>query len=131
MRALELLRQSKLPHNMELQNEKKQLEEEKNQFFVKEMNKLQRQLNKKQSRKKVTRRLSHDVPDYDTLYKKFVVELENRKSQNRKHVKAEPFVLETALRTRNCNETHNHNENPRMTRSSSMSRLSKYNLFGS
>ena len=29
MRALELLRQSKLPHNMELQNEKKQAEEEK------------------------------------------------------------------------------------------------------
>jgi len=84
MRALELLRQSKMPHNMELQNEKKQLEEEKNQFFVKEMNKLQRQLNKKQSRKKATRRLSHDVPDYDTLYKKFVVELENRKNQNRK-----------------------------------------------
>lgn len=125
MRALELLRQSKLPHNMELQNEKKQLEEEKNQFFIKEMNKLQRQMNRKQSRKKNTRRHSHEVPDYDTLYKKFIVELENKKNQNRKHVKAEPFVLETALRGRNCNESHNHNEKPQMSRSSSMSRLSK------
>lgn len=47
MRALELLRQSKLPHNMELQNEKKILEDEKQQFFINEMNKLQRQMAKK------------------------------------------------------------------------------------
>ena len=125
MRALELLRQSKLPHNMELQNEKKQLEEEKNQFFIKEMNKLQRQMAKKESKKaRSTRRHSHDVPDYDSLYKKFIVELENKKNQNRKHVRAEPFVLETASRTRNCNENHNHDEKPELFRSNSMSRLS-------
>ena len=111
---------------MELQNERKQNEDERNQFFIREMNKLQRQIAKKESKKKqAARRHSHEVPDYDALYKKFIVELENKKNQNRKHVKAAPFVLETASRTRNCTEHNHKNEQPVMTRSNSLSRLSK------
>ena len=127
IRALELLKQSKLPHNMELMEEKKLLEIERNQLFLAEMNRLHREMKEKES-KNVSMRKSHDVPDYDDMYKKFTIELETRKAVNRKNTKSAPFVLRSASRTscrKSCAMSHSQSQIGLNRSSSSMSRLSK------
>lgn len=71
------------------------------------------------SKKKPTRK-SYDVPDYDALYKKFIVELETKKAENRKITKAEPFALSTDNHQRSRND-----DSKGLRKSNSMSRLSK------
>ena len=126
MRALELLKQSKMPHNLELQQNKKLLEMERNEYFIQEMNRLQKELEDKEGIK--NNRKTHEIPDYDELYRKFVIEMENKKNMNRKSIKAEPFVLLAASRTRAKNNLDNTSQT-QMSRSSSMSRLSKKIFF--
>lgn len=127
IRALELLKQSKLPHNMELQEEKKMLEVERNQMFIKEMNRLQRELNEKE--KKRRHKFFHDIPDHDAKYRKFIIELETRKAYNRKNTQAKPFNLMSGTRARDCEHEsfYKASTQPSFARSSSsMSRLSKF-----
>ena len=126
IRALELLKQSKLPQNMEMQNEKKKLEQERNEILLSEMNRIKKEIEKKELRKKKYK-FTHEVPDYDALYKKFIIELEMKKAQNRKHTKVEPFVLRSESRSRKNSATSKNDENV-LVRSSSMSRLSKFIL---
>ena len=121
MRSLELLKQSKMPHNLELQQNKKLLEMERNEFFIREMNRLQKEVENKETKKNDLK--THEVPDYDELYKKFVIDMEKKKAGNRKSIKVEPFVLRAASRTRNKAQ-NSEIEMKRMNRSSSMSRLS-------
>jgi hypothetical protein len=109
-RADELLSQSKMPKNMELVEQKKLLEQERELFFMKEMNRLNKERNRmaasssasnsSSARNKMKMNKSHDVPDYDAMYKKFIIELETRKAKNRKHTKVEPFNLLTEERFR-------------------------------
>lgn len=71
-------------------------------------------------------RKSHDVPDYDALYKKFIVDLEMKKAQNRKSIDSKPFSLRAAARTRKPAEDKSNNNKKTLNRSnSSMARLSK------
>lgn len=67
---------------MGLLEEKKLLEIERNQLFMAEMDRLHKEMNDKEL-SKASMRKSHDVPDYDESYKKFTVELEQRKAHNR------------------------------------------------
>ncbi len=121
MRSLELLKNSKLPHNMELQEAKKLLEMERNQMFIDEMNRLQTEIDFKES--KINPRKTHEIPDYDEQYRKFVIELENKKMQNRKAIRTEPFTLRAASRTRKSSVNK---VDVKFNRSnSSMSRLNK------
>lgn len=118
VRAVELLKQSKLPHSMELNEKKKKLEYERSQFFMQEMNRLQKEAeNSKDKPKK-----SYDVPDYDELYKKFVIEFERNKAKARKNTKVEPFILsESRVRESDFkNEFDDRNQRP-----NSMARLNK------
>lgn len=127
MRAIELLKQSKLPNNMQLQEEKKKLEQERAKIFIKEVSKLQKKIDKSLERRARSAnrnkpsRKSHDVPDFNTMYKKFVIEMEMKKAENRKNTKSEPFVLLTETRTRPPKE-----EKSAPKRSNSMSRLSLF-----
>jgi protein FAM161A len=102
IRAIELLKQSKLPSNMELMEQKKMLEQERNALYLKEIHRLNKKIDtamKHTSKSAASKyRLAHDVPDYEALYKKFIIELETRKAQNRKHTKIEPFNLLTEQR---------------------------------
>lgn len=122
MRSLELLKKSKLPHNMEMQEAKKLLEIERNQMFINEINRLQKEIDIKES--KINKRKTHEIPDYDELYKKFTIELENKKNQNRKHIKTAPFVLRAASRNRKSIDQSNQSDIKLNRSSSSMSRLS-------
>lgn len=122
MRSLELLKKSKLPHNMEMQEAKKLLEIERNQMFINEINRLQKEIDIKES--KINKRKTHEIPDYDELYKKFTIELENKKNQNRKHIKTAPFVLRAASRNRKSIDQRNQSDIKLNRSSSSMSRLS-------
>ncbi len=133
MRAIELLNQSKLPHNMELLEEKKLLEIERNQLFIDEMNRLQRELSEKEKHNSSIRK-THQVPDYDELYKKFTIEMETKKAVNRKNTRTVPFVLKSASRTgcrKGCaHKDHLNQSQVKFNRSnSSMSRLSKINCI--
>jgi hypothetical protein len=126
IRAVELLKQSKMPHNMELQEKKKQFEYERNQFFIKEMNRLQREAELNRSQKSglgKSKRKSYEVPDYDELYKKFVIEFERKKALARKNTKVEPFVLSEP---RVKPEYEQSFDNSQMERPNSMARLSKH-----
>lgn len=98
MRALEMLKESKLPNNMGLMEEKKLLEMERNQLFMTEMNRMHKELNDKELQQANLRK-NHDVPDYDEQYKNFTIQLEKRKAFNRKNTKAAPFQLRSASRT--------------------------------
>lgn len=113
---------------MELQEEKKMLEVERNQMFIKEMNRLQRELNEKESKRR-RHKFFHDIPDHDAKYRKFIIELETRKACNRKNTQAKPFNLMSATRARDCEHESFYKAStaqPSFARSSSsMSRLSK------
>lgn len=131
MRALEMLKQSKLPNNMGLMEEKKTLEIERNQLFISEMNRLHQEMNDKELQNANLRK-SHDVPDFDEQYKNFTIQLEKRKAYNRKNTTAVPFNLRTKSRTgcRNnvcaTTETSPQKSNAGLNRSSSsMSRLNR------
>jgi hypothetical protein len=127
MRSIELLKQSKLPHNMEMQEAKKLLEMEQNQMFIDEINRLQKEIDIKEA--KINQRKTHEIPDYDEQYRKFTVELENKKNKNRKHIKTEPFVLRAVNRTRKGFNQSNQS-NIKLNRSnSSMSRLSIFYIL--
>lgn len=125
IRALELLKQSKLPNNMQLQEEKKKLEQERAKIYLKEISRLQKKIDMSLERrtnsanKNKAPRKSHDVPDHNNLYKKFTIDMEMKKAENRKDIKSEPFVLLTETRTRPPKE-----ENLAPKRSNSISRLS-------
>lgn len=98
MRALEMLKESKLPHNMGLMEEKKLLEIERNQLFISEMNNLHKELNDK-ALQQANLRKNHDVPDYEEQFKNFTIQMEKRKAFNRKNTKTVPFHLRSASRT--------------------------------
>lgn len=68
--------------------------------------------------------MSHDVPDYDALYRKFIIEMEQRKADNRKNTKQEPFTLLTESRTRPSKNTESRENSLR--KSDSLSRLSEF-----
>ncbi|CAF1013326.1 unnamed protein product [Brachionus calyciflorus] len=126
MRALELLKNSKMPNNMALYEEKKKLEQERAKLYIKEMSKLQKKVDQSLKKRatsatKSRKQKTHDVPDFDAMYRKFVIELETRKAENRKNTKAEPFLLLTESRTRAKNDEESKN----IKRSNSMSRLNK------
>jgi hypothetical protein len=97
-----------MPKNMELVEQKKLLEKERELFFMREMNRLNKERNRMASsastsssaRNKMKMNKSHDVPDFDAMYKKFIIELETKKAENRKHTKIEPFNLLTEERFR-------------------------------
>jgi hypothetical protein len=123
MRAIELMKKSKLPHNMELQEEKRKLEEERNRLFMEEMTRLQQEVEEKELTRKHPRK-SYEIPDYDALYRKFIIELETKKAHGKKNTKTEPFVLRSSMQARKCR--HEHPEEAKsIVRSSSMSRLSE------
>jgi len=95
-----------------------------------EMEKLHKEMNDKELTR-ASMRKSHDVPDFDESYKKFTIELEQRKAFNRKSIKPKPFQLRSASRT-GCRKACAHNEsqsnenNASLNRSSSsMSRLNR------
>lgn len=127
MRALEMLKKSKLPQNMELLEAKKLLEMEQDQMFANEMNRLQKEIDMKES--KINKIKTHEIPDYDECYRKFIIELENRKNQNRKNIVPQPFVLRAESRTRKKTETNNQSNIKLNRSSSSMSRLSNFKFF--
>ena len=128
IRAIELLKQSKMPPNMELLEKKKQLEHERNQFFIKEMNRLQKEAEENAKAKGGQyKRKSYDVPDYDELYRKFVIEFERKKAMSRKHTKIEPFTLsESRVKEGKCYKDNEQDEslNASKSRPNSMARLS-------
>jgi hypothetical protein len=128
VRSIELLKQSKLPSNMEMQEERKMMEIERNQMFIQEMNRLQKEINKREQVK--NGKASYTVPDYDALYKKFMTEFERKKSQNRKYTEPKPFALISEVRGKIIKEMKKNNEQQQQQNSrknsatSSASRLS-------
>jgi hypothetical protein len=135
MRAAELLNQSKLPKNMKLNEQKKLLEHERELFFVKEMNQLAREraaASASQSaarRNKMRMNKSHDVPDHDAMYKRFVMELETHKARNRKHTKIEPFNLLTEERFRRDDEDNASRQSDLHSRPSSASSFTRSCIY--
>lgn len=84
MRSEELLRSASLPPNMEARQ--KTLEQKKKEQKLK---------SKRKSQKSHSRpRISHNVPNYDALYRQFQDELQRRKCERESTV-AQPFRLET------------------------------------
>lgn len=84
MRSEELLRSASLPPNMEARQ--KMLEQKKKEQKLK---------SKRKSQKSHSRpRISHNVPNYDALYRQFQDELQRRKCERESTV-AQPFRLET------------------------------------
>ncbi len=74
---------------MRLQREKKRLEIERENFSSAELNKMN-------TRDSLNLRKSHDVPNYDDLYKKFTSELEaKRYAGQSKTTVCKPFPLQT------------------------------------
>jgi hypothetical protein len=128
IRAIELLKQSKMPPNMELLEKKKQLEYERNQFFIKEMNRLQKEAEENsKTHGGQHKRKTYEVPDYDELYRKFVIEFERKKALSRKHTKIEPFTLsESRVKEGRCYRDNEEDEslNVSKSRPNSMARLS-------
>jgi hypothetical protein len=133
IRAIELLKQSKMPPNMELLEKKKQLEYERNQFFIKEMNRLQKEAeHNAKNHEGQHKRKSYEVPDYDELYRRFVIEFERKKALSRKHTKVEPFTLsESKIKEGKCYKDIEQDENLDISKSrpNSMARLSKIILM--
>ncbi len=99
MRALEMLKASRLPNNMSLMEEKKMLEMERNEVFMAEMERLHREMNDKQLQLERLRK-NHDVPDHDEAYRSFTVQLERHKAANRKNTRTVPFTLRSGSRSR-------------------------------
>ena len=125
MRAADLLNQSKMPTNMELMEKKKQLEQERDLLFLKEANRINKRVSTACSvaggaMRAKSAKVNHEVPNYDSLYRKFVIELETRKAQNRKHTKIEPFNLLTDARfQKDPNEEENEKQKNNINRNSS------------
>ena len=88
------------------------------------MNRLQKEFNERNRHKDKKHKFYHKVPDYDAQHRKFIIELEKRKAINRKQTRTKPFELVSATRGRECQTESFYNE-PRPTRSASLSRLSK------
>ena len=131
MRALEMLKESKLPHSMGLMEDKKLLEMERNQQFITEMNNLHKELNDK-TLQQANLRKNHEVPDYEEQFKNFTIQMEKRKAFNRKNTRTVPFQLRSATRTscrKGC-DAHVSKTTPQKSAalnrsSSSMSRLNR------
>ena len=103
MRSEELLRSASLPPNMEA---RQRMQEQKK--------KEEKMKAKKKSRKSYPRpKSSHDVPNYDALYRQFQTELQRRKNQRESTI-AQPFRLETRdriIKSRQMEKTRKDREN--------------------
>ena len=105
IRAYELLKESKLPRNMLLQEEKKRLEIERDNLIKDQMDEYKIELKKK----KKSTDPRNSIPNYDALYKKFIADLEAKKAQNhmKKPVQCKPFTFHTKEKMRKVNSAAN------------------------
>lgn len=116
IRAMEMLKNSKMPKNLELQHKMNKL---------KRMNSMSRShdaLHRLDNRRASLDR-SHEIPNYDKLYRKFMTEFEFRKAQNKKNTEIKPFVLRSASRARN-RQNRDNKADRKVTRSKSLMSLS-------
>ena len=96
MRALELLKKSKMPKNMLVQQTKRRSAAEQASFFP---NDSYAATNHHQPHHQHHHH-NHDVPDYDEMYRRFVVDFEKKQAEARKTIKVEPFKRLTETRAR-------------------------------
>jgi hypothetical protein len=118
IRAMEMLKKSKLPKNLELQHKKNRIKRMNNMLQSKEVNDDYKRHHEHHHVAKY-----HDVPNYDELYRKFMTEFEFKKAQKKKNTTVKPFVLRSASRTRNV--PIENKKKPSISRSMSMLSLSK------
>lgn len=138
IRAYETLKESKLPRNMELFEEKRRLEIEREierENFIKEQMELASKFKVKNEKLAKSSKLSTSIPNYDELYKKFATELEQRKAESQKKTTiCKPFKFSSTNKNKLRKVTSATNSRPqsstfkRPSSASSMQRLSEFYL---